>query len=410
MSNSETTSGNGDTAQQRIVDRAVELKNLQEELFQLRREMEKRFEQQQVTLEKQWSDAKEELAKKVDRAQERTLTKLSRRQIIITSLFLVITGACLIVYLFNFLVHLQPDRRGDVLTILSTLLAMIGGLYLAYDLLGREGGPLARLTAHTTNALIGMLIFTPLMVFASLSGSYSLIAAPTLFVAGMVSGFATISMPSERNVQSGKKSPFFSPKTWAIDIIVSFLFWLFLLLGLGLVGIVIDPALASVPFRDTVWFTVSGPAVPAPTPVQLKLMLGQFFLIVILTSVLMHCLRHFFMMSKPPVIQANFFHWRAFLGAFAVWFILWLAFVWFVAVDQLVAVDQQGTGWWLVAVVAAVIAIGPALVGAMAAGIARFALQWANSLAERRLGLFGLCIATAGVLLACVLPLLDLLK
>ena len=48
----------------------------------------------------------------------------------------------------------------DSFTIASVLLAVVGTLYLAYDLLGRQHGPLQWLTLLITCGLVSALIFS----------------------------------------------------------------------------------------------------------------------------------------------------------------------------------------------------------------------------------------------------------
>jgi len=51
-----------------------------------------------------------------------------------------------------------PQVALDSLTITSILIAVVGTLYLAYDLLGRQHGPLQWLTLLITGGLVSALV------------------------------------------------------------------------------------------------------------------------------------------------------------------------------------------------------------------------------------------------------------
>ena len=52
-------------------------------------------------------------------------------------------------------------RRQESFVIASVLLGIKGTLFLTYDLLGRENGPVRRFTRGLTCGLIRALVFTP---------------------------------------------------------------------------------------------------------------------------------------------------------------------------------------------------------------------------------------------------------
>jgi hypothetical protein len=54
-----------------------------------------------------------------------------------------------------------PPTERESFVIASVLLGIIGTLFLAYDLLGRENGPLRWFTLGLTCGLIRALVFTP---------------------------------------------------------------------------------------------------------------------------------------------------------------------------------------------------------------------------------------------------------
>src|SRR5205814_6757991 len=88
-----------------------------------------------------------------------------------------------------------PQTAFDGFIIMSVVLAIVGTLFLAYDLLGRENGPLRWFTLVMTCGIVSALIFVPVALLDQvlfdpngLDLSYIL---PFILVGGLM-GFYTV--------------------------------------------------------------------------------------------------------------------------------------------------------------------------------------------------------------------------
>ena len=133
----------------------------QQELLRLRQQIQEGLEQQRVWVEEQLEAQQQEvsvqLAKKEDKVLLPERPQLTRWQGRGMGIFLILAGLAFIVNLTLIILYSRPSHRIDALTLGSTALVVFGGFYLAYDLLGRQDGPLVRLTASVTYALIGTI-------------------------------------------------------------------------------------------------------------------------------------------------------------------------------------------------------------------------------------------------------------
>src|SRR5438874_10627223 len=82
----------------------------------------------------------------------------------------------------------------DSFTIASVLLAVVGTLYLAYDLLGRQHGPLQWLTLLITCGLVSALVlgFCVTIIYLLSNHSYSLFITLQALVLGGLMGVFTV--------------------------------------------------------------------------------------------------------------------------------------------------------------------------------------------------------------------------
>src|SRR5438477_12551514 len=88
-----------------------------------------------------------------------------------------------------------PSKALDYFVIASMVLAIIGTLFLAYDLLGRENGPLRWFTLVMTCGLVSALIFVPVSMVDSFLLSHqwvNLAHTLPLTLAGGFMGFYTV--------------------------------------------------------------------------------------------------------------------------------------------------------------------------------------------------------------------------
>src|SRR5712691_1035623 len=70
-----------------------------------------------------------------------TRIRFSRREIAMGLIVLAVAVVGIIWTLAEFIIH-NPQRALDIISITSNVLGILGTLYLAYDLLGRQEGPL----------------------------------------------------------------------------------------------------------------------------------------------------------------------------------------------------------------------------------------------------------------------------
>ncbi len=86
-----------------------------------------------------------------------------------------------------------PPLALHSLALISVFLATTGTLFLAYDLLGRENGPLRWFTLVMTCGIVSTLIFVPVvMVYDLLEGAFDLSSILPLILAGGLMGFYTV--------------------------------------------------------------------------------------------------------------------------------------------------------------------------------------------------------------------------
>jgi hypothetical protein len=112
-------------------------------------------------------------------------------------------------------------------TLIGVLLATTGTLFLAYDLLGRENGPLRWFTLVLTCGIVSALIFVPLALLNQIlfdpEGPNLSYILPFLLVGGLM-GFYTVILVELP--PSASKPPLFSWKGGLLGLTLALLFWL----------------------------------------------------------------------------------------------------------------------------------------------------------------------------------------
>src|SRR5215467_14279571 len=123
-----------------------------------------------------------------------------------------------------------PPLVLESFTLSGVLLATIGTLFLAYDLLGRENGPLRWFTLVLTGGLVSTFVFFPVALLDSFllggfEGGFNVflsIILPLILFGGLM-GFYTVILvdfsPSE------SRPPFFSWKGGLLGLALALLFW-----------------------------------------------------------------------------------------------------------------------------------------------------------------------------------------
>jgi hypothetical protein len=110
-------------------------------------------------------------------------------------------------------------------TLSGVLLATLGTIFLAYDLLGRENGPLRWFTLVMTCGIVSALIFVPVVTFVDLlTNSVDVAFILTYILAGGLMGFYTVILVELP--LSDTRPPLFSWKGGLIGLALVLLFWL----------------------------------------------------------------------------------------------------------------------------------------------------------------------------------------
>ena len=130
-----------------------------------------------------------------------------------------------------------PSPVCESFTLIGLLLATMGTLFLAYDLLGRENGPLRWFTLVLVCGLVSALVFVPVAILevfllGGFKGEFDLFIILPLILFGGLMGFYTVILVDFS--PSDTRPPFFSWKGGLIGLALALLFWfLGILLGPG---------------------------------------------------------------------------------------------------------------------------------------------------------------------------------
>lgn len=124
-----------------------------------------------------------------------------------------------------------PSPALESITLSGVLLATIGTLFLAYDLLGRENGPLRWFTLVLTGGFVSTLVFVPVALLDSFllggfEGGFNVfisILLPLILFGGLM-GFYTVILVDFS--PSDSRPPVFSWKGGLLGLALALLFWL----------------------------------------------------------------------------------------------------------------------------------------------------------------------------------------
>lgn len=280
-------------------------------------------------------------------------------------LFFALAGLIGFIWFIYKLVNVNKAIRFDNITILAATLTVIGSLYLAYDLLGRQHGPLRWVSLFVTSGLIGTIILEPIALPVIAMGD--VVGALQILLLGVVLGgfsgvlFAIPEDPRHPRVFSVRSS----------------------MIGGGL-GILFWGALLRV-------FVSSS--------FSLSLFLGIAVLLGLPTGILLGGFHHFFRgnyhAGRPPI-----FSWRSSLKALALLLTLW-------GIIALLALGGplQERAMYGETVVIAIIALSSTI----PSGFAPYVFWWLNHLPERVLGAVGFVLTLTGAILPVIQPISDIL-
>lgn len=271
------------------------------------------------------------------------------------------------------LVNFKREIRFDNITVLATTLTVIGSLYLAYDLLGRQRGPLRWVSLFVTSGLIGAIVLEPvaLSVAVASQGDGQIIHAFQILLIGILLGsFSGILFAIPENPRHPK---IFSGKASIIGGLLGIAFWSILL------RIFIVPTGADQYLQILLLATLLG--VPS------GMMLGGFH----------HFFRGNYRPGKPPV-----FSWRSSLKALGIILVIWgvMALLVLTGSSQEQTTIYQGT----------LVVLFMALSGSIPSGFAPYIFWWLNHFPDRVLGATGFVLTLIGATLPVIQPIVNILS
>jgi hypothetical protein len=329
-----------------------------------------------------------------------------------------------------------PPLALDSISIISVLLAVIGTLYLAYDLLGRQQGPLQWLTLVMTCGLVSALVLgslAPIIIFL-LNQRFDLASTLQGILIGGVMGVFTATLIDFPPAQA--RPSIVSWRGSGIGLGLGLLFFVtFFLLGSPLMSSLIMgltcATLASL-WPYLTWNSPpSKPQVFSRKGLGIGLLLGLvfwfafFFIASRDVAVALLASLPFALVCGALISLWRFIHWEAFspqphvfsrkglLVGFVIGYIPWLTYqltqqyTFFLGVSGPVAGFQL---LWEIVQYLVFIVGGFALANAAAGSISRYMLWKANGLPLRALGAIGLMLILLSISLQAVAPVIDLIN
>ena len=285
---------------------------------------------------------------------------------------LLFAGAGLIGFIWFIykLVNFHKEIRFDNIAILASTLTAIGSMYLAYDLLGRQHGPLRWVSLFVTSGLVGAIVLEPLAVVVATMEDVP--GALQVLLIGIVVGsftgilFAVPEDPRHPRIFSGRAS-----------------------ISGGLLGIFFWLALLSI-------FAPQGTLRTVDTFLQLLLLAT---LLGVPTGILLGGFHHFFRGNDRPG-RPPLFSWQSSLKAFGIILLIWgiIALLVFMGLAQ----EKQ---FYAETLVIAIIALSSAI----PAGFAPHVFWWLNHLPDRVLGAVGFVLTLIGAMLPVIQPIFNVL-
>jgi hypothetical protein len=332
-----------------------------------------------------------------------------------------------------------PPIALDGFVLMSVLLAGVGTLYLAYDLLGRQHGPLRWLTLLITCGLVSAFVlgFVGMVINLLLDRSFSMNATLRFLIVGGLIGVFTVVLvdfPASR-----AKPPILSRRGSAIGLALGLIFFFTVLLLLqgtlpaALVMGATSAALASL-WPYLTW---------DPSPTRPPVFSRRGLVVGLLPGLLVWSV--FFFLASHDVVASvlgsiplalvsggiislwRFMHWeeeteprshvfsrKGFLVGFVIGFVPWLITTVMANYAAFAGFHLTGglASWQHMELILLIITNAGilALASAAAGSISRYMLRKANTIPLRRLGAFGLVLILLATSLQGVQPAIDLIN
>lgn len=278
-------------------------------------------------------------------------------------LLLAAVGLAGFIWFISELVNYKQEIRFDEIAVLATTLTVIGSFYLAYELLGRQHGPLRWISIFITSGLIGGVFLEPVTLTAMLMGH--MLGALQILLVGVLLGafsgvlFAIPEDPRHPHIFSGRGA--------MVGGLMGILFWCSFLF---LFVTVQSP-------DDALLYLLLATLLGVP----MGIMIGGFH----------HFMRGNYRPGRPPI-----FSWRSSLKAFALILAIWGLILLLTHSSSLIKET--------------LIVSSVALSAAIPSGFSSYVFWWLNHLPGRVLGVVGFVLTLLGAVLPVLQPIFNILN
>ena len=280
-------------------------------------------------------------------------------------LLLVAVGLAGFIWFIYGLVNHDQEIRFDDIAVLATALTVIGSFYLAYEILGRQHGPLRWISIFITSGLIGGVFLEPVALTAMLMGHKYMIDAIRILLVGVILGafsgvlFAIPEDPRHPHIFSGRGA--------MVGGLMGILFWcafLFLFVQVQ------SP-------DDVLLYVLLATLLGVP----MGIMIGGFH----------HFMRGNYRPGRPPI-----FSWRSSLKAFVLILAIW----------GLILLLTHSSSLIEETLIVAFVALSAAI----PSGFSSYVFWWLNHLPGRVLGAVGFVLTLIGAVLPVIQPIFNILN
>lgn len=316
------------------------------------------------------------LSRRPSKTLEERKERLKRIEVFWSLLVFVIISTFIGTIIAEF-IRYEHQHYQDILDISDVGIGVLGTLYLGYDLLGRQDGPLRWLTHLITCAIIGMICLLPLVLLYLSFYQDGLSALQLLLMGGLLGAFSGLStsIANDTGDATQKRKPrIFSVGAFFKGILLGFLF-LVLFLDIILIG----------------------------QSNTLSIFIGMILIALIIAPIfgLFSAFWPFISYKLSSVERKQHtVSWSRFVIGFLIAFLLCFLFIEFFVITTHDITTSEA------AIMAAVVAFVTAIV----IGSSRAILSWANKLPDHFLGAFGLSLLLISLLLQSEKPLFDMLN
>lgn len=361
--------GNGQIAQTAEVLPAAHHRFLYEQVWQTLADYQAKQQDELARLRSELEGKLKTLEEK-PKAEEKHPWMLRISDSTLPILFFALAGLIGFIWFIYKLVNFHREIRFDNIAILATTLTVIGSMYLAYDLLGRQHGPLRWVSLFVTSGLVGAIILEPLAVVVATMEDIP--GALQILLIGIVVGsftgilFAIPEDPRHPKIFSGRAS-----------------------ISGGVLGVFFWLALLSI-------FAHKGTLSSSLLFLQLLLIAT---LLGVPTGIVLGGFHHFFRGNTRPG-RPPLFSWQSSLKAFGIILLFWGI----IALLTLAGTATEKQLYGETPVVAII-----ALSSAIPAGFAPHVFRWLNHLPERVLGAVGFVLTLIGAMLPVIQPIFNVL-